>query len=300
VLDNNTCLGGTPVWPTAEAAGEIVLVEEFEKNLWRKVLWWTKARELPAPEALPLDVQHADGFYHPSAAWSVPTGTSPTLSPKGNRLFRFDFLDPATSPGGARRRGPRLTGSGLGDFTFAQHQQGSNWKADFKIPTHVGGAGGGLKREPQSHTDAYGTFTAAVDPEVSVSLLLPGAGLEEYLVQCFLHMVHELDVEGGAVDGLLRNLVPEATRLVARATEVRIAPANFYVEAGGLQDLVVTADGPPGFEFPMALRFEGADSFFVTDLVTLTSNPIDEADGLVWGDGVERSWEEGGLAGTAL
>jgi hypothetical protein len=285
LLDGGAYRTGTPVFPTAEQPGRARIIEVIEETIRRKVFFkGTHPTEVFVSDYIDIDTWDNEGkYYRPSAPWGLPGPTGP----KGNRTFCFAFVSASDSPVSSHtegagvgqeltvRRGPAILSSGLGSYIWEAIDRDPTVAFSAGLPAPIGGLTFGGSYQANSEDRIHGTFIAAVDPDISVSLLTPGEGLEDYL-QGYLSAIGPMlgDVVDVDVDATLASIVTDGDRILAQNANMTIGPSEFHLDAGDWQDIVIGIAGPFGVAFPAALRFSGPapDQYFVTDLVMIATS----------------------------
>jgi hypothetical protein len=262
-LDGTTCLTKTPVYLTSDVKMTVNIVEDYEYRV-RRFLRRSKVKKdtRPAMDSCEIDVPVNKEKLR-SESWLVPGPAAD--NPKGERTFRV----PYTNRSGADQLGPIIKSSGLGSFNWTEFTQAPDVTAGFGLTLPNGFSfGPHIKTESNSSTTKEGVFTATVDPEITVELLVPGNGLDEYLHDYLRWMAGDT-AEQGELDGIVDDLVSISSR---SQFDARVEPHEFSIEAGGWQDISLTVDTGESATFFAAIRFRATSGeVYVTDLLSVST-----------------------------
>jgi hypothetical protein len=157
----------------------------------------------------------------------------------------------------------------LGSFTWTETAKAPDVSAGLGVTTpHGFSVGPNIAIKPNASTTKDGVFIAAVDPEVTVELLLPGNGLDEYLSEYLRWMAGEpADQEG--LDEIVSDLVSVSA---GSDFEASIEPRQFHSDTLGWQDIALTIHAGESATFFAALRFTSdTGDTYVTDLVSAST-----------------------------
>jgi len=266
LLDGATCLTGTPVYPTSDTKRVVEVVEDYEYRV-RHLLFSSKIKEGTRPAIRSLEINTSDGNGHlrPDLPWGLP-GPSAN-NPKGERTFRVPFTDQSDT----KHFGEIIKSSGLGTFDWTDIQQASDVTTGIGV-TVAGHAsvGAHMKTEPNSRTTMSGVFTAAIDPDVTVELLTPGNGLDDYLNEYLSWMAGEA-ADQGELDRIVHDVVSISS---GSSFEASVEPRQFNIpNAFGWQDIAVTINTGESATFFAALRFKAkSGEVYVTDLMSVSTS----------------------------
>lgn len=264
-LDGTTCLTGTPVYANSDVKMVVEVVEDYEYRV-RHHLFFHKNKQDTRPAIRSLEINEpTDKDRLRSEPWWPLPGPSAD-NPKGERTFRLPYIDGS----GTKQSGEIIKSSGLGTFDWTEFEQASDLTAgiDLTVPGHFS-LGPHIKREPNSSTTKHGVFTAAIDPEVTVEVLTPGNGLDEYLNEYLRWMAGDT-ADQGELDTIVADIVGISS---GSRFAVSVEPEQFNIEAGGWQDIALTIDTGETARFFTALRFRAkSGEVYVTDLMSVSTS----------------------------